>query len=391
MNKDVFISYSSKDQKIADNLVSVIESKGASCWIAHRDIIPGEEWAESINNAIQNCRIFVLIFSKDSNSSVQVGKEINLAVSNNKVIIPYKIDSTEIEGGMKYYLCDTHWFDANNRSSGTESCEELATLITSILKPEKPDPIPEPIPDPVPDPVADSEPVPDPVPRPTDSKKKKVNKKSKTKLIVTICVSFLALVLIAVGIALYFIDEYTYRPGTYYFDRYESDYFNIGFNLPDDWEFIPDDELSWFEDSELIDVSDELIYEIAGDSNKSLVDEISPVTVMAAENTEDYYGRVSVIRLDFLNTEYENREKAGLSFGEIHLLDYLQDEFYDIKYKNISIEIGNKKFDATMCSDDGEECICIFYIIKGTMVEVVIIDGYDEDQIMDTIDCFYIP
>ncbi len=137
MEKEVFISYSSRDQQIADELVSVIESNGASCWIAHRDIIPGADWAESINTALDNCKIFVLVFSKHSSASVQVAKEITIAVSGNKKIIPYKIDETPLEGAMRYNLCDTHWFDASN-SSGTECMTELSKLVVSYLKSDIP-------------------------------------------------------------------------------------------------------------------------------------------------------------------------------------------------------------------------------------------------------------
>ncbi|MBE6587308.1 MAG: TIR domain-containing protein [Ruminococcaceae bacterium] len=139
MEKEVFISYSSRDQQIADELVSVIEAAGVSCWIAHRDIVPGADWADSINTALKNCRVFVLVFSKNSSASVQVSKEITLAVSQNKTVIPYKIDDTALEGKMSYYLCDTHWFDAS-RYVANDGMTELSRLVVSIASSDEPQP-----------------------------------------------------------------------------------------------------------------------------------------------------------------------------------------------------------------------------------------------------------
>ncbi|HXQ15450.1 MAG TPA: toll/interleukin-1 receptor domain-containing protein [Caulobacteraceae bacterium] len=41
---DVFISYSSKDKTTADAICALLERDGAKCWIAPRDILPGEAW-----------------------------------------------------------------------------------------------------------------------------------------------------------------------------------------------------------------------------------------------------------------------------------------------------------------------------------------------------------
>lgn len=44
-NHDVFISYSSKDKKVADAIVADMEQHNIRCWYAPRDIRPGDEWA----------------------------------------------------------------------------------------------------------------------------------------------------------------------------------------------------------------------------------------------------------------------------------------------------------------------------------------------------------
>ena len=49
---NIFISHSTIDGKLANYLCESFESRGLSCWIAPRNITPGEEWATSITNAI---------------------------------------------------------------------------------------------------------------------------------------------------------------------------------------------------------------------------------------------------------------------------------------------------------------------------------------------------
>lgn len=49
-----------------------LESRGIRCWIAPRDIIPGEDWGAAIIDAIKDARAMVLVFSSHSNESDQI-------------------------------------------------------------------------------------------------------------------------------------------------------------------------------------------------------------------------------------------------------------------------------------------------------------------------------
>ena len=44
MSQQVFISYSHKDSQIANGLCNKIEEQEIGCWIAPRNITPGEGW-----------------------------------------------------------------------------------------------------------------------------------------------------------------------------------------------------------------------------------------------------------------------------------------------------------------------------------------------------------
>lgn len=110
---DVFISYSSKDQKIADGLVAYLEQQGIRCWMAPRNIQAGQTYPMVIPAAISHSSVFVLIFSAKSSVSSWVCKEATKAVDAQKIIIPFKIDDTLLAGNLlELLLIDSQWIDA---------------------------------------------------------------------------------------------------------------------------------------------------------------------------------------------------------------------------------------------------------------------------------------
>lgn len=52
MNHDVFISYSSRNKPTALAICHVLEEHGVRCWMAPRDIPPGADYGDVIDEAI---------------------------------------------------------------------------------------------------------------------------------------------------------------------------------------------------------------------------------------------------------------------------------------------------------------------------------------------------
>ncbi len=134
---DVFISYSSKDKYIADGICANLEANAIKCWYAPRDIEPGKEWSESIMNALQKSKVFVLVFSSNSNRSDQVYNEITSAIKYGCRIIPFCVDSVEMEVRLAYYLNAVHWLDATNKDL-LNSIEKLYGEIYCFLHHNQP-------------------------------------------------------------------------------------------------------------------------------------------------------------------------------------------------------------------------------------------------------------
>ena len=134
MAHDVFISYSHKDQPIADGICAKLEADGLRCWIAPRDIGPGEDWPTAIATGIAGSRVMVLVFSQSSNVSEEVSRELYLAANSKVVIIPFVIENVQPEAGKAYYLGRTHWLDAMNPPTA-EQISQLAERVHSLLDP----------------------------------------------------------------------------------------------------------------------------------------------------------------------------------------------------------------------------------------------------------------
>lgn len=132
MNRDVFISYASVDKHMADAICSNLENSGIRCWIAPRDILPGSDWAQSILNAIKSSKVMVLVFSQNTSDSSQVTKELNLAISHNLMVVPFKIDDAVPSGSMEYYLADMHWLDTVDGDDQAQ-INRLKEVISSVL------------------------------------------------------------------------------------------------------------------------------------------------------------------------------------------------------------------------------------------------------------------
>jgi hypothetical protein len=112
MAHDVFVSYASGDKIVADAVCATLESHGVRCWIAPRDVEPGMAYGEAIVDAIQSCRIMVLVFSSRANASAHIPKEIERAVSSGASVIPMRIEDVKPGKSLDYFMGNVHWLDA---------------------------------------------------------------------------------------------------------------------------------------------------------------------------------------------------------------------------------------------------------------------------------------
>ena len=133
MEFDAFISYSSQDKTAAHAACAVLESAGVRCWIAPRDIMAGDEYGAAIVEAIDRCRVMVLIFSASANNSGQIRREIERAASKGVAIVPLRIEQVAPTKSMEYFLGAIHWLDALTPPIETH-LQKLAEIVKALLE-----------------------------------------------------------------------------------------------------------------------------------------------------------------------------------------------------------------------------------------------------------------
>ena len=101
---DIFISYSSKDRDHAEQLTELLASAGLSVWIDQSGIEAAESWSESIVDAIDSCKAFIVMLSPASILSPNVVKEVSLASEKRKKILPLDLEPVELPKNMQYAL-----------------------------------------------------------------------------------------------------------------------------------------------------------------------------------------------------------------------------------------------------------------------------------------------
>lgn len=132
MPYDVFISYSSKDKLTADAVCGTLEARGIRCWIAPRDISPGQDWSDAIIDGLSASRAFVLLLSSSSNISEQVKREVQNAVSDGLPIVPFRLEDVALSKHMRYFIGTPHWLDALTPPLEAH-LERLAKTVQALL------------------------------------------------------------------------------------------------------------------------------------------------------------------------------------------------------------------------------------------------------------------
>ena len=127
MKKDVFISYSSKDFDKVNNVKNILEINGISCWMAPQCIPSGSSYAQEIPTAIRNCKVFLLMLTSKSQESQWVPKEVSLALSETKCVIPFVFEDCVLTDMFNFFLTDVQRYYAFELQS--DSLRELIERI----------------------------------------------------------------------------------------------------------------------------------------------------------------------------------------------------------------------------------------------------------------------
>ncbi|MBZ0292743.1 MAG: toll/interleukin-1 receptor domain-containing protein [Anaerolineae bacterium] len=93
--KEIFLSYSRKDQKFAEKLFNSLTLAGACVWMDRKDIRAGETRQDAIDKALHDCKIMLVIVSPNSTKSKNVKEEWQYFKNRDKTVITVRWGVTE--------------------------------------------------------------------------------------------------------------------------------------------------------------------------------------------------------------------------------------------------------------------------------------------------------
>ncbi|HOF39542.1 MAG TPA: toll/interleukin-1 receptor domain-containing protein [Candidatus Hydrogenedentes bacterium] len=109
MQNDVFISYSRKDKKYADELRRHLADQGVSCWIDREGIHPGEDWTEMIGKALRSVTVMVLLYSSSARDSENVKDEVAIAAKRKLAFVPILLEDVEPDEFFEVRMARYSW------------------------------------------------------------------------------------------------------------------------------------------------------------------------------------------------------------------------------------------------------------------------------------------
>ncbi|BCK87392.1 hypothetical protein MIZ01_1170 [Sideroxyarcus emersonii] len=100
---DVFISYSTKDSQIAQQIHTSLSLAGVKTFMAELSIDPGAKWSEEIIKNMRSSQWVLFLASKAAIKSPAVQQEVGAAIFSGKTVIPviWEISPEELPAWAK--------------------------------------------------------------------------------------------------------------------------------------------------------------------------------------------------------------------------------------------------------------------------------------------------
>ena len=84
----VFVSYSSHDLEHVEQLQRQLSDSPVEVFVAENSVAPSQELGSTISQAIEQCDLFILVWSKNAQDSAWVSQEVGRAGALKKKILP---------------------------------------------------------------------------------------------------------------------------------------------------------------------------------------------------------------------------------------------------------------------------------------------------------------
>lgn len=122
---DIFISYSTNDNKIATALKQSCSRYGLDAFLAEVSILPGRQWQTNIITNLKASKYFFFLATRDSIKSNNCQIEIGAALASNRNFIPilYNLEVYELPQWISSYQV---------LKLGRDNNQQLVSLLSNI-------------------------------------------------------------------------------------------------------------------------------------------------------------------------------------------------------------------------------------------------------------------
>jgi hypothetical protein len=122
-NRRAFISYSRVNKEFATKLSKGLRAAGYPIWFDQLDIPTGARWDDELEDALQECSIFMIILTPASIASENVKDEIGYAIDHGKRILPVLLEDCDVPLRLRRF----QYVDFTTKSfeEGFESAKDL--------------------------------------------------------------------------------------------------------------------------------------------------------------------------------------------------------------------------------------------------------------------------
>ncbi len=118
-----FISYSRVNKDFALKLAKELKAAGFNIWLDQLDIPAGARWDDALEDALEECKIFMVILTPASISSENVKDEIGYAIDHNKRILPILLENAKIPLRLRRFQYVD--FTSKSYEEGVEGAKQL--------------------------------------------------------------------------------------------------------------------------------------------------------------------------------------------------------------------------------------------------------------------------
>lgn len=129
----VFVSHSSEDREAAYRLCELLEAQGIRCWIAPRDVIPGEPYGGQIIRALEDVDALVFLLSGHANASRHVESEVARAFERGMTIFPVRLEKILPSAELELFVTSAHWIE-QWQAGPEKAAEELVHAVRTGKK-----------------------------------------------------------------------------------------------------------------------------------------------------------------------------------------------------------------------------------------------------------------